>query len=53
MATTIPRHDTTRREMPEKRAKQGVAFGHMRYVLGVSLLLAVLAGVFLFLAFFY
>lgn len=53
MATTIPRHDAARKNVPERQAKQAVAFGHMRYVLGVSLLLAVLAGVFLFLAFFY
>ncbi len=53
MATTIERHDTTRREMPERQAKQGIALGHMRYVLGVSLLLAVIAGFFLYLAFFY
>ena len=53
MATSIPRHDTTEKEMPEREAKQGIAFGHMRYVLGVSILLAVIAGVFLFLAFFY
>lgn len=53
MATTIQRHDTTRRDVPENQAKQGIAFGHMRYVLGVSLLLAVIAGFFLYLAFFY
>lgn len=53
MATTMERHDTTRHEMPENRAKQAIAFGHMRYVLGVSLLLAVIAGFFLYLAFFY
>jgi hypothetical protein len=53
MATTIERHDAPQKEVPEWRAKQGVAFGHMRYVLGVSLLLAVVAGVFLYLAFFY
>lgn len=53
MPTIIERHDTTRHEMPERQAKQGIAFGHMRYVLGVSLLLAVIAGFFLYLAFFY
>ena len=37
----------------ERRAKQGVALGHMLYVLHVSLLLAVIAGVFLYLAFFH
>jgi len=53
MASSIERHDTTRPNIPERQAKQGIAFGHMRYVLGVSLLLAVIAGVFLYLAFFY
>lgn len=53
MAAYIERHDTTRKNVSERAAKQGIAFGHMRYVLGVSLLLAVLAGVFLYLAFFY
>ena len=50
---SMQRHDTTRPEMSERRAKQGIAFGHMRYVLAVSVLLAVIAGVFLYLAFFY
>jgi hypothetical protein len=39
--------------MPEKQAKQAANLGTMRYVLGVSLLLAVIAGIFLYLAFFY
>jgi hypothetical protein len=53
MATTMERHDTTRHTMPEKQAKQATSLGTMRYVLGVSLLLAVIAGIFLYLAFFY
>jgi hypothetical protein len=53
MPSTIQRHDSTRPEMSEKRAKQGETSGHMRYVLGVGLLLAVIAGIFLYLAFFY
>ncbi len=53
MAAYIERHDTTRKVVPERQAKQGVELGHMRYVLGVSLLLAAIAGVFLYLAFFY
>jgi hypothetical protein len=53
MAATMQRHDTTRRELSEKRAKQATNLGTMRYVLGVSLLLAVIAGIFLYLAFFY
>src|SRR5690348_11589638 len=53
MATTMERHDTTRHTMPEKQAKQATNLGTMRYVLGVSLLLAVIAGFFLYLAFFY
>ena len=50
---TIQRHDTTRPEMSERRATQAIMLGHMRYVLGVGLLLAVIAGVFLYLAFFH
>ena len=53
MAAPISRHDTTSKEMSERLAKQGVACGHMRYVMAVSTLLAVIAGVFIFLAFFH
>ncbi len=53
MAAYIERHDPVRKNVPEQRAKQGIELGHMRYVLGVSLLLAAIAGVFLYLAFFH
>jgi hypothetical protein len=49
----IERHDTTRPEISERRVKQASPPGHMRYVLHVSLLLAVIAGFFLYLAFFH
>ncbi len=52
MPARIERQDAVQREVPENDAKQGIAFGHMRYVLGVSLLLAVIAGVSLYLTFF-
>jgi hypothetical protein len=52
MARTIRRHDPASQNKPVTEARQAVTLGHMRYVLAVSLLLAVLAGVFLFLAFF-
>ncbi|HVP85110.1 MAG TPA: hypothetical protein VMS78_10335 [Rhizomicrobium sp.] len=53
MTPHIERHDSLRSDISERRAKQGIALGHMRYVLHVSLLLAVIAGVFLYLAFFH
>ncbi len=40
--------DTPRRVVPTERARQGESTGHVRYVLGSSLVLAVLAGVFLY-----
>ncbi len=43
-------HPATRLSYDE--ARQGIELGHMRYVLGISLMLAVMAGVFLWLTFF-
>ncbi len=38
--------------VPTQQARQGIAFGHVRYVLAGSLALAVVAGVIIWLAFF-
>jgi hypothetical protein len=40
------------RLVPAQQARQGITFGHIRYVLGISLALAVAAGVVIWLAFF-
>jgi hypothetical protein len=53
MATIIERHDPARKAVPEQQARQAVKLGEMRYVLAASITLAVVAGVFLYLAFFY
>jgi hypothetical protein len=42
----------TRRVVPTDRARQGESTGHVRYVLHVSLALAVLAGVVLYVIYF-
>jgi hypothetical protein len=51
---TYPQPETTtpRRVVPTAEARQGESTGHVRYVLGGSLVLAVLAGVFLYVIFF-
>ncbi len=41
-------HDTTKRVVPAEQARQGEATGHVRYVLHISLALAVIAGVILY-----
>jgi hypothetical protein len=38
-------HDQTRERVPKQDARQGVTLGHVRYVLGISLGLCVIAGV--------
>ena len=38
--------ETPRRVVPTDQARQGESTGHVRYVLGSSLVLAVMAGVF-------
>ncbi len=43
--------ETRRRVVPTDRARQGESTGHVRYVLGSSLVLAILAGVVLYLLF--
>jgi hypothetical protein len=50
---TYPQPETTtpRRVVPTDSARQGESTGHVRYVLGSSLVLAVLAGVFLYVIF--
>ncbi len=53
MAPSIERRDANRREIPERRAKQAIALGHMRYVLAVSFLLAVTARTFQYLTLFH
>jgi len=40
----LPVHDQTRERVPGQDARQGVTLGHMRYVLGLSLALCVIAG---------
>jgi hypothetical protein len=40
------------RLVPAQTARQGIMLGHIRYVLGASLALAVTAGVIIWLAFF-
>lgn len=53
MASQTERHDPANLDISERRAKQAVAPGHIRYVLGVSMLLAVIAGVFIYLSIFH
>jgi hypothetical protein len=43
-----PSTETPRRVVPTDDARQGEATGHVRYVLGGSLALAALAGIFLY-----
>lgn len=40
------------RLVPAQQARQGIALGHIRYVLGISLALAVAAGLVIWLVFF-
>lgn len=47
-----PTHDTTKPVIPTNEARQAEAPGIVRYVLGVSLAMAVVAGVLLYLAYF-
>ena len=46
-----PLADTKERELDTRKARQGVAFGEMRYVLGISLALVILAGIVLWIVF--
>ena len=40
----LPVHDQTRERVPTQDARQGITLGHMRYVLGISLGICVIAG---------
>lgn len=45
-------HDTTKPNITTEEARQGETPGIVRYVLGISLILAVIAGVLLYLSYF-
>ena len=45
VTNTPATHDSTKRVVPTEQARQGEAPGHVRYVLHISLALAVIAGV--------
>ncbi len=40
----LPVHDQTREHVTAQDARQAVTLGHMRYVLGISLAMCVIAG---------
>jgi hypothetical protein len=48
----LPQSETPKRVVPTEQARQGEATGHVRYVLGSSLVLAVVAGVVLYAMYF-
>ncbi|HXC53964.1 MAG TPA: hypothetical protein VNU97_01590 [Rhizomicrobium sp.] len=51
MSHPMTENPAPRRVVPTEQARQGEATGHVRYVLGASLVLAVVAGVFLYVYF--
>ena len=52
MVTPVSNDTTPRRVVPTEQARQGEASGHVRYVLHISLALAVIAGVILYAIYF-